>query len=504
MGPRAASRSSWSGRRCWTSWPPPCRGLGQQRSAGVDRRRGRRRQDVGGPGRGGGQSGRGCSGDRATRYRPHGRSPCCTTSPTAAPPWSRRAGRFLRPLRGLLSRPRRARRADARRRRRRPLGRRRHARPAPLPRTPGAPPALGAGDLLVRRGPHRHLAALGDLATSDTCAPRSSRSPSTGVRRLAGHSTDGSRLHAITGNLFYVTEVPATEHVASVPLTVADAVHAGRPPRRPGDAAEVVAIEPPARRGEQAVACRSPASTRRSRPASSPSTATCCGSVTSQSTSRSATLNHRRLCRPARRRPPIPRGQGRRPGPPRPPRRARRRRRRKVPVGALAATQAMEAGAVARRWPSSSDPCGTSALARSPRPTSCATWPCRSDPRPPPGLAGDPPPRARGPTAIGDAAGAAMALAELGRTQWGLGFGDEAYRTMQQATDDVDALPPGRHTGVVYAARFFSDMLARRPAPSCGPSGRSPCCRPRRRSHGGAWPSTRWARPASASATTSA
>jgi DNA-binding CsgD family transcriptional regulator/tetratricopeptide (TPR) repeat protein len=311
---------------------------------------------------------------------------------------------------------------------------------------------------------------LGDLATSDTCV-RAEVEPLTvdGVRRLAsGHPLDGSRLHAITGgNPFYVTEVLATD-TWSVPPTVADAVHArvarlGAPAR---DAVEVVAIEPPGMTREQAVACGAsvagldeavvsgilavdgdvlrfrhelarlavgdaqPPGARAARHAAA------LRFLETKGADPARLAHHAELA-----------GDG-------------DAVRRWAP---LAATQAMEAGAPRE---------AVAQLERSLRYERAGTL-AEAD------LLRDLALQVRSldlhqdslairhrelevRRAIGDAAGAAMALAELGRTQWGLGFGDEAYRTMQQATDDVDALPPGRHTGVVYAARAFSDMLARR------------------------------------------
>ena len=90
--------------------------------------------------------------------------------------------------------------------------------------------------------------AMGDLASAPGCR-RLSVAPLSldGVRQIAeGHALDAARLHAITGgNAFYVTEVLSVA-AWSVPATVADAVaaRASRLPPDAVDAIEVVSIEP--------------------------------------------------------------------------------------------------------------------------------------------------------------------------------------------------------------------------------------------------------------------
>ena len=201
MGPRARRGARGAGDAAGRAVPAPCRGrassgqlvwIGGEAGVGKTSVARPRRRPVG----------RGCSGGSATRSRPHGRCRRCTTSPTAAPPWSNALDGSSAATRSS-SRPRRARRADARRRRRRPLGRQRHARPAPLPRTPGRRhPALGAGDLSLRRGlappSWRPAGRSGDQR--HVRPSRSTLLPSTacaGSPRLPA----GRRLHAITGNV---------------------------------------------------------------------------------------------------------------------------------------------------------------------------------------------------------------------------------------------------------------------------------------------------------------
>ena len=311
---------------------------------------------------------------------------------------------------------------------------------------------------------------LGDTATAVGCRRLSLEPLSVdGVRELAaGHALDPARLHAITaGNPFYVTEVLATE-TWSVPATVADAVLARvqRLGQTARDAVEVVAIEPSGMDRAQALASG----------ASVHGLDEAVGAGILVVDGRWLRFRHElaRLAIESAQLPGI------------------RAARHAAALGHLEsigadpaqlahhAERADDVGAV-RRWaPAAAAQAIAAGAAREAvaqleralryeRSGSLAEANLRRDlgqqlrglDRPDAALHA----RVREleiRRSLGDDEGAVMALAEVAQCQWSLGRGDEAYRTMERVTDEVDALPDGGHTGYVYARRAHTDMLARR------------------------------------------